>query len=428
MRDTFEVTVERAVAGGRMLARRNGLVVLVSGAIPGERVRVEAERSASHVTWARTIEVLEASPDRREPLTDPACGGLSYAHIGYARQCALKSDIITDAFRRVGRLTLAGPPLVRASPELGYRMRARLHVRDGRFGFYREHSHDLCDAAATGQLQPGAWSAVAGLLERLGGEAARCQAVIVGENLSGAGRIVHLESRDDKVPDLAALGGELPAGLTGISAWLHGRVQTLAGADRVSDTALDLFPEASSRPVPSGTTWSRTAASFFQGNRHLLGALVAHVIAEVQGGTVADLYAGVGLFAVALASQGRRVLAIEGDRTSAADLAVNAAPFPTLEPHRQAVEHAAPRLRPGAFETVILDPPRTGLSREAMSALVGLEAPRIVFVSCDVATLARDAAKLREQGYEMVSLQAFDMFPNTGHVETVAVFDNRVRN
>jgi tRNA/tmRNA/rRNA uracil-C5-methylase (TrmA/RlmC/RlmD family) len=205
-------------------------------------------------------------------------------------------------------------------------------------------------------------------------------------------------------------------------------VQTLAGAERVSDTAVDLFPEASTRPIPAGTTWSRTAASFFQGNRHLLGALVGHVIAQVHGSTVADLYAGVGLFAVAIAAQGRRVLAIEGDRTSAADLVVNAAPFAMLETHRQAVEHAVPRLRPRAFQTVVIDPPRTGLSREAMAALVGLEAPRIVFVSCDVATLARDAAKLTQRGYEMVSLQAFDMFPNTGHVEAVAVFDSSVRN
>jgi 23S rRNA (uracil1939-C5)-methyltransferase len=428
MSETFELTVERAVAGGRMLARRDGLVVLVSGAIPGERVRAEVERSASHVTWARTIEVLEASPDRRDPIMDPACGGLSYAHIAYERQRALKSDVIGDAFRRVGRMRLDAPPPVLPSPEQGYRLRARLHVRDGRFGFYREHSHELCDAAVTGQLRPDTLSAVAELLERLGSERARCQAVIVAENLSGSDRILHLELRDDKVPDVSAVGEPLPGGVTGLSSWLHGRVHTLAGAGRVSDTAVDLFPEASSRPVPSETTWSRTAASFFQGNRYMLGALVGHVIAQVHGATVADLYAGVGLFAVAMASQGRRVLAIEGDRTSAADLAVNAALFPTLEPHRQAVEHAAPRLRPRAFQTVVIDPPRTGLSREAMAGLLGLAAPRIVFVSCDVATLARDAAKLTQQGYELVGLQAFDMFPNTGHVETVAVFDSRVRN
>src|SRR5688572_2412204 len=102
----FEVTIDRAVGGGRMLGRRDRPVVLVAGAVPGERVRVEVERTTSHVTWARVVDVIEPSPDRRDPPFDSPCGGLAYAHIDYARQCALKGDVIADAFRRVGKIAL----------------------------------------------------------------------------------------------------------------------------------------------------------------------------------------------------------------------------------------------------------------------------------------------------------------------------------
>ncbi len=426
MDSQFDVTIDRAVAGGRMLGRRDGPVVLVAGAVPGERVRVEVERSTSHVTWARVVEVIEPSPDRRVPPFDSSCGGLAYAHIDYARQCALKSEVIADAFRRVGKITLEAPVPVVPSLEQAYRMRARLHVRDGRFGFFREHSHELCDAGASGQLHPQALASVGALLAGLGRQANRCQAVIVGENIHATERVLHLESIDDNPIDVSPLGDALPEGVTGVSTWLHGRVHAVLGEERVADRAADLFPGMVPLPVDERIMWRRTAASFFQGNRYLLGALLAHVLAETRGTVVADLYAGVGLFSVAIASRGVRVLAIEGDRTSAADLAINAAAVPSLEPHRGAVEHAARRLRPGAFETVVLDPPRSGLSKEAMSALLGLAPRRIVFVSCDVPTLARDAAKLTASGYQIENLKAFDMFPNTGHVETVAVLGVRV--
>ena len=408
-----------------MLARHEGQVTLVSGAIPGERVRVQVERAAAHVMWARTVDVIEPSPDRLEPLCDAACGGLSYAHIAYPRQCALKSEIVSDAFRRVGRMTLETPVEVVPSESQAYRMRARLHVQEGRFGFFREHSHVLCDAASTAQLRAESLAAVADVVSRLGPDLARCQAVIVSENLAGSQRILHLESSDEKPVMAVHLGGRLPAGVTGLATWVDGGVHVLAGDGRVTDSALELFPDAGRRPVPEGTLWSRAGAAFFQGNRYLIGPLTGRVLEHARG-TVADLYAGVGLFAIGLSARGHRVLAIENDRVSAADLAFNAERQPDLEVHRGAVEHTVRRLRPGAFDTVILDPPRSGLSREAMAGILTLEARRIVFVSCDIATFARDAGRLVAQGYRMHGLEAFDMFPNTGHVETIAVFDRGI--
>src|SRR5438067_7139435 len=135
-----ELTVDRPVAGGRMLGRHEGQVVLVSGAIPGERVRVRIEKASQHVAWAETVDVLEASGDRRVPVCELACGGSFYGHIRYERQRLLKAEVIADAFRRVGKLPMSQRPAVEGSPQEGYRLRARLHVRQGRAGFFREGS------------------------------------------------------------------------------------------------------------------------------------------------------------------------------------------------------------------------------------------------------------------------------------------------
>ena len=160
--------IEKAAAGGRMLARHQGRVVLVAGAIPGERVTARVERTERGVAFADIVDVLSPSPDRRPVLADPRCGGNAFAHINYARQLLLKGQIIDDALRRIGRTSLPEPPAVEGSPERGYRMRARLHVRGGSIGFFREGTHHVCDVATTGQLLPETctWIALAREQER----------------------------------------------------------------------------------------------------------------------------------------------------------------------------------------------------------------------------------------------------------------------
>ena len=157
------LTIEKPAAGGRMIARLDGQIVLVGGAIPGERVTARVERVGKGVVYAATKSVEEASPDRRPVNGDPECGGCLYAHVSYQRQLALKSDVIADAFARIAKLPLAQPVVVAPSPEEGYRMRARLHMRGQRYGFFREGTHDLCDARATRQLLP----ATCDVLDRL---------------------------------------------------------------------------------------------------------------------------------------------------------------------------------------------------------------------------------------------------------------------
>jgi 23S rRNA (uracil1939-C5)-methyltransferase len=412
-----ELTIERPVAGGRMMARQDGRVVFVAGALPGERVRALIMRRSGKVAWADTREVIEASADRREPPHDPRCGGALYAHIQYGRQLQLKAEVITDAFRRIAKQTLSTDVDVVPSPETGYRLRARLHVQATRLGFLLEGSHVLCDAEATGQLVPGAFEAVGRLREALGSALGACASVTISEGVSGRERVALCELRPDADPARFA-GLPLVEGLTGIAVVARRGMFTCAGQDRIVDHARDALGTAAK------LRWTRQAASFFQGNRFLVGTLTQRVIELAAGDHFVDLYSGVGLFALALAHRGAKGIAVEGDATSGQDLATNAEQANGgLEVRLGPVEDVMAGNAPDRLGVVVVDPPRTGLSPEVVQGLLRWEAPRIVYVSCDVPTLARDAALFIAGGYRLASLEALDMFPNTPHVECIAVFD-----
>src|SRR5258706_5486541 len=198
-----ELIIEKPASGGRMIARHLGQIVLVRGAIPGERVRAWIERAEKRMAYAVTREVIEPSPDRRVPSPgpegpasndDPLCGGLLYSPIAYARQLAIKSDVIRDAFGRLGRYPIDRPIDVAGSPEEGYRMRARLHVHGARAGFYREGTHQLCDAAMTKQLRADTVAAVERLAASLDRDAPGATlSVTITENIAGDERAAHLE-------------------------------------------------------------------------------------------------------------------------------------------------------------------------------------------------------------------------------------------
>lgn len=419
--DMVELLIEKPAAGGRMIARHEGQVVLVAGAIPGERVTARVDRVERRLAFASAHDILEASPHRRAVGFDLSCGGCVYAHIAYGTQIALKSEVIADAFTRIGRMPLTSPVAVAESPERGYRMRARLHVHAGRAGFFREGTHQWCDAAPTGQLLEASTESVQAALSAIGHASADVVSIEVSENVEADERAIHLEVRTADTLPPAALGAAVAAaGLTGCSARSARGSFARAGDPVVSDP-LDVLTSGRA----AGGTLRRHAASFFQGNRFLLAALVSHVMDAVQvDGDVLDLYAGVGLFSVSLAAAGRRgIVAVEGDRESGADLLRNAAAYPDrLRATVGLVEDHVrrDRSRPG---TLIVDPPRTGMSREAMEALPQVAASRIAYVSCDPPTMARDARRLLDAGYGLTSLTGFDLFPNTPHVELVGVFD-----
>lgn len=423
--DVLALTIDKAAAGGRMIARANGQVVLVSGAIPGERVTARIERVAKGVAYAATVRVDEPSADRRQPSAGPAveplCGGCLYAAIAYPRQIEIKASIVVDAFARIAKVPLPSAVTVAPSPEEGYRMRARLHVRGGRIGFYREGTHDLCDVRSTQQLL----SATCDVLDRLSGSLGApgldgVHGLELSENIDASERVVQLDTTAAIDPGVRESLGRTD-GLTGLVAGtgIHGSAFV---ADRL-------------RMADGGTfLLRRHVGAFFQGNRYLLEALVAHVVALVPpASAVIDLYAGSGLFSLALAASGAAsVIAVEGDPLAASDLVTNVAGWNggTVRAIHQSVEGfvasaGAPRVgRPGpAGQIVIVDPPRTGMSREALDGVIRLRAASIIYVSCDPATLARDARRLADARYRVRRIDAFDLFPNTPHVETVVVFD-----
>jgi len=410
-----------------MLARHDGQVVLVGGTIPGERVRARVDRVGRGVAFASVLEILEPAPDRRPPAGDPLCGGNVYAHVAYTAQPAIKREVLRDALRHGGRIEWPADLPVAASPEHAYRMRARLHVRDGRAGFFREGTHDLCDARCTAQLLPAALDAI----ERLIAGTPKpwldaIEAIELAENIAGDQRTLHLlwSSRvrppRSMPPETWTLDALAP-GVTGVSMDnpLSGRARTVSGSPTVSDPVSRLI-EA---PVSGEPQLQHHASSFFQANRFLLPQLVAAVSRHVGSGPIVDLYAGVGLFAVTLAASGRdRITAIEGDPSSAHDLRINAEPFArSLRVEHSSVEQYLMGFSAAADTTLIVDPPRTGMSREALASIIAVRAARIVYVSCDVATLARDLRRLLESGYTLAHLEAFDLFPNTAHIESLAV-------
>jgi 23S rRNA (uracil1939-C5)-methyltransferase len=406
--DIVTVVIERPAVGGAMIARLDGRILLVTGAIPGERVRVRIDRVARQVAFGTTVAVEDASPDRRAPFDDPSCGGCIYSHIAYARQLEIKGEVIADAIRRLGKVDLQRPVAVAPSPEYGYRMRARLHLRGRRIGFFREGTHQICDAQGTRQLLAESITA----LERVAASAAslgdQVREVELSENIDASHRTVHLVSAspvDSRI--LAAIAtGE------GLTAPPYVTDVLTAGGSRL--------------------TLRRHVQAFFQGNRYLLADLVTRVCAFVpESCSLIDLYAGAGLFSIGAAVfRGVTVTAVEGDRFAAEDLRVNAmAVRDRVSAVRSDVESFVRNLRPGRtlpsgrnVDAVLVDPPRTGLSSEALDGIVDLRSPRLIYVSCDVATLARDVRRFVTAGYTIQHAEAFDLFPNTPHVETVVVF------
>lgn len=415
----IELAIDKAVSGGRMIARHDGQVVLVDGAIPGERVLARMEKVERRLAFADVVEVLDRSPDRVPTGADRRCGGCLYAHIAYPRQLTLKAAVLRESFARLARLPLE-LPAVAASPVSGYRLRARLHVRGAEVGFYREGTHELCDAAGTGQLSDGAVAAAAAAVSSLAKAGHTVASVELTENLPANERVLLITLTgtravsDDETEHAVAAGR-----LTGCTVRAADGSVRSAGVPVVADALATLTAGRASG------TLERHAASFFQANRFLLPQLVTAVLEAVpQAGEVVDLYSGVGLFAVALAGSGRRdVTAVEGDRTSAQDLLRNvAANGASVRVSVAPVEHFMRRTRTRAA-ALIVDPPRTGVSREAMPAIVSHGADRIIYVSCDPPTMARDARKLVDGGYRLLSLTAFDLFPQTPHVEALGLFE-----
>ncbi len=407
----FILRLEGIAHGGEALGRHEGKVVFVPYTIPGEEVRVRLIREKSRWARAQLLNIVTPSPDRVEPpcpfFGPDGCGGCQWQHISYERQLALKREIVIDQLRRLGHIE---NPSVKEVLAVGDPFHYRNHMQftvasGGRLGLLRAESHRVIPVDACLLLHP----LLTELYETLDLQWEGLRRVILRAGVHTGERLIILETDGEEMPELEV---DIP-----VSVVLH-RPQhppfPLAGVPFFHERVGEL-------------TFRISSGSFFQVNTagaEVLVDLVRRYLAPKGHETLLDLYSGVGLFGLSLASQVGLVFGIEADESAMEDAAFNveALGLENVALHEGPVEEVLRALWEPA-DLAILDPPRSGAGQEVIAQLRRLRVRRLVYVSCDPATLARDVVHLQAQGYHLLDLQPVDMFPQTYHIETVSVWE-----
>jgi 23S rRNA (uracil1939-C5)-methyltransferase len=391
----FEITVEKLVYGGEGLGRIEGRAVLAPFVLPGERARVRSVSEKPGVVRAGLLEVLAAAPER---VAAPCpyfmrCGGCHYQHAPYQTQLTLKRAILEDQLRRIGKIAPPGEIAVVAAEPWGYRNRVQLHIAGGKLGYRAAQSHKLCAIEGCPIASPAINAAIATLRGMLGDS--RWPRFV---------RQIELFTNETEM-QLNVVEAERPVARRFFD-WCAERITGLLSG------ALDY--------QAAGHTWRVSHGSFFQVNRFLTGKLVETALEGTEGQAALDLYAGVGLFSLALAERFGAVTAVESGARAAGDLRFNAERAGLAVCVEQTDAEAWLEQLETAPDFVLLDPPRPGIGKRMVERLAKLRPPRVGIVSCDPATLARDLAGLTAAGYRIDRLTLVDLFPQTYHLETVA--------
>ena len=352
--------------GGDALGRVDGKAIFVRGGIAGELVRAQVIEERGGFARARAVEVIEPVSERSEPrcphfgFGTAACGGCHWQHIEYAAQRRFKTEIVREQFQRIGRIPDAPVREVISSPHVwAYRNHVQFSVApDGHVGFQAARSN----------------------------------------------RIVPIDVCPIVEPPILD--------------WLQSHPRAKPGAGR-----LDVRSFQSPITI-KGVPLEVSEPSFFQVNTALVGTLVDVVMARLNlhgGESVLDAYCGVGLFGRFIAPLAGRVVGIESGPSAVQDARVNLAQFDHVVLYEGLVENVLPSLDE-AIQVAVLDPPRAGCGPRVIQSLVERQVERMVYVSCDPSTLARDARQLMDGGYGLVDVQPLDMFPQTYHVETISTW------
>lgn len=360
--DKKRLTIEKWVYGGHGLARDEGRVLLTPFVIPGEAVEVEPIDKLH----ARLVEIERPSEVRIQPGCPyfGVCGGCHYQHAPYEYQLRQKVEIVREVMRRIGKFEAPAEISIIAAQEWQYRNRVQLHHLRGRIGFLKAGSHELCPIAHCPISSP---------------------------------------QINEVIADLSKT--RLPAYVRTVEVFTNGSDAMIGG----KPAALDY--------VAAGFTFRVSAGSFFQVNRFMLDALISATVVDAD--SAVDLYAGAGLFSLPLAQRCKRVIAVEGNASAAADLKFNARSAGLdIDVHHADVDKWIETLEIGP-ELLVADPPRAGLGKTVTRHIVRLRPRRIHIVACDPATLARDLAVLLANGYRIDRMIVADLFPQTYHVETL---------
>lgn len=437
------VTIEGYGEGGMGVARIDGRVVFVHGALRGEKCRVLILKTLKSVAFAKVLEVLEPSSERMESDCPyfPRCGGCTYRHIRYEEELRLKKQRVQDNLSRIGGSDVTVEEILGAQDTLRYRNKAQYPVsKDGAVGFYRARTHEVIECEHCLLVRPEADAAAEALREYM----QSCHVAGYDEK-TGRGLIRHLYVRSnaageslicvlvngDKLPKedrLVALLRDACPKCTGIvlgtntkkgNVILGDRYRTLWGSDRLEDTLC-------------GKTFKLSVPSFYQVNRAQAERLYAKTIefADLTGQeTVLDLYCGAGTITLALSDHAKKVLgaeivpeAIDDARENAARNGVKNAEFFCGDASDVAKKLARENLRP---DVITVDPPRKGLAADVVESIAEMQPQRVVYVSCDSATMARDVKRLADLGYTARRACAVDMFPRADHVETVVLLSHK---
>ena len=433
------VTIEGYGEGGMGVARIDGRVVFVHGALRGEKCRVLILKTLKSVAFAKVLEVLEPSSERMESDCPyfPRCGGCTYRHIRYEEELRLKKQRVQDNLSRIGGSDVTVEEILGAQETLRYRNKAQYPVsKDGAVGFYRARTHEVIECEHCLLVRPEADAAAEALREYM----QSCRVAGYDEK-TGRGLIRHLYVRSnaageslicvlvngDKLPKedrLVALLRDACPKCTGIvlgtntkkgNVILGDRYRTLWGSDRLEDTLC-------------GKTFRLSVPSFYQVNRAQAERLYAKTIefADLTGQeTVLDLYCGAGTITLALSDHAKKVLgaeivpeAIDDARENAARNGVKNAEFFCGDASDVAKKLARENLRP---DVITVDPPRKGLAADVVESIAEMQPQRVVYVSCDSATMARDVKRFTDLGYTAQRACAVDMFPRADHVETIVL-------
>jgi 23S rRNA (uracil1939-C5)-methyltransferase len=384
-----EVSIERIVGDGNGIGFHDGQTVFVPETAPGDRVRAKVRSHRGTVIQAELLEVLEPSPRRVEPPCPYffACGGCDFQQLSYEDQLATKVGMIQDSLRRIGKLDPVPDVPITASPEpLAYRSRAEWQIdqRQKKIGYFASGSHQVVDVDVCPILTPG--------LQTL----------------------------------LTALRDDFAAGMVSRSAYEYRAVE--------GDVGSTLEPTGATRSrlvmrTVGGHMYRYNAECFFQSNIPVTELLLERVleIADVamdDHALAIDLYCGVGLFTKPLADRFDRVVGVESDRTTTQFAIENTGAseddtnvrIVTAPVEQWIAEDRSPL---GRVSLLVFDPPRAGAGPAVVEGMLRMKPAHIAAVSCDPATFARDVRGLIDGGYELVSVDAFDMFPQTHHVELV---------
>ena len=453
--EELTLRIERLAASGDGVAHdAGGRVVFVPASCPGDRVRVRITERRRAFARAELVEVLKPGPTRVTPPCPYVgeCGGCSWQHLSYTQQCHAKAQRVRDAFARIAGVNTLGARRVpfafhECPAPFGYRARARLGFRDGVVGYRRARSHTLCAVSSCAVLTPELDATLAELAAHppagrgeltlmagdddsgvsVSGDAGHANAV--GDASAGHANAVN-GARGNPVHHNAVSGARAKAPAAdadGDHAVHHNATLRRARGNPVHHNAVS-GARADHAIVlhVDGARVRVSAGGFCQANAPLRETLARAVFdAAGEGARVLELFAGAGYFTLGLARRFQKVLVVEAQGRATRDLRANlkaaGATHVEVATARAELELDGERARAFAPEVVVLDPPRNGLTESACERLAELAPARIVYLACDPATQARDVRRLLTRGYRLQTLTAFDLFPQTPHVESLAL-------